>query len=300
MPVFTSLADADAWRAVHAPPRKTPQASPKIPAESAKNSAGFPGTTTTAAPKGAAPAGFTLEPDPAGPAATAKSRAAAARALLAKPAPPPPPPPEVIDVASFVAKQADFDALMIEHAERVPQITYGLLVRASGRGEPGAISAATKNWHESAKAAADVREKFIAIQRETRALIPIDDVENVVATELREVGKFLRKLGTRAGPAANPADPVLAVRVIDAAVDELLALFAATVARTRLELDVAKADADAGADADDDNANANASDLPPDSDSDDDATEDPDVAALALSRAAPSSVAAPAIPAAPP
>jgi len=212
MPSFGSLAEADAWRAVHAPARKAPESSPKKEAETGEKTAESSGTTTRT---------------------PVQQRAAVGKGTREEP-------PERIDVATFVDKQTDFDALMIEHAEELPQIAFGLYRRAAQRGEPGAISAATKNWHEASKAAADVREKFIALQKETRALIPIDDVEDVVATELREVAKFLRRLGLRCAPAANPADPGLAQRAIDAAVDELLGMFTHALERTKLELEVAK------------------------------------------------------------
>lgn len=212
MPAFGSLAEADAWRAVHAPARKAPESSAKIRPESREKSPESPDTTTRTPTTRRSPTGRGERDEP----------------------------PERIDVATFVDKQTDFDALMIEHAEELPQIAFGLYRRAAQRGEPGAISAATKNWHEASKAAADVREKFVALQKETRALIPIDDVEDVVATELREVAKFLRRLGLRCAPAANPADPAQAQRAIDAAVDELLGMFTHAIDRTKLELEVAK------------------------------------------------------------
>jgi len=219
MPRFTSYLEADAWRAVHAPPRKVHETSVKKLAEAAEKNAGFPQTPA---------ADITNSPPPAG---------------APSPAEPRDPPPERIDVDKFVDRESDFDALMIRQAEELPQIAHGLMRKKAALGEAGAISAAIKNWHEASKAAADVREKFIAIQQETRALIPIDDVEDVVATELREVRKVLRKLGARVAAAANPDNPPLAQRAVDTGVDECLLLFEHVVERTKLELRPQEAEA---------------------------------------------------------
>jgi hypothetical protein len=218
MPRFTSLAEADAWRAVHAPARKRPESSPKNGVEGGEKTRGvLPPTTGTTANRNTATS--------AGPAFGGKQSAADGAGA-----------PERIDVAQFIDRNADFDALMIEHAEQAPQIAFGLLKRKMADGEPGAISAATKNWHEAAKAAADVREKFVALQRETRALIHIDDVESVVGQDLQEIRTQLVRLGVKIGPTANPANPELATRVIDAAVDRITARFAGVRERVRAEL----------------------------------------------------------------
>lgn len=125
---------------------------------------------------------------------------------------------------------------MIRHAEEAPQIAFGLLKRKMAAAEPGAISAATKNWHEAAKASADVRERFVLLQRETRALIHLDDVEAVVGAELQAIRTDFVRLGMRVGPLANPANPALAQAAIDGAVDQILAKFAGVLERVFGEL----------------------------------------------------------------
>lgn len=241
MPVFTSLAEADAWRAVHAPARKSTESSEKKGVEVAEKNAPVSGTTTesTAKTTGTGSSGkddgdnFKLSDDPSRDPSAAKARAEAARALeFNRNAPP----PERVNVDEFVDKQADFDALMIKQAEELPQIAFGLLKRKTAAGEPGAISAATKNWHEASKAAADVRERFIATQRETRALISIDDVEGVVAPELQEIRKRLKYLGARLAPVIAPEDAERVQKIIDAGVDKALAPGELLVERVKAEL----------------------------------------------------------------
>lgn len=214
MPAFTSLAQADEWRAVHAPLRKQPENSAKKDAEAGKKNARVSVTTSGTTTKDAPPEQKSAE----------------------EPWPPPPLPPERIDVESFIDPAADFDGLMIKQSAELPQIAYGLLKRKMAGGDPGAISAANRNWHETSKAAADVRERFVSIQKETRALIQIDDVFDVLGSELQEIRKALSKLGERYGPLANPDNPALACRVIDAGVDAAFSKYALILERVAIEL----------------------------------------------------------------
>lgn len=210
MPDFFALDDADAWRAVNAPPKKTDQTGAPSGADSTKNPVdggkkiAFRAVTTT---------NGTIEPEAA---AAAHERSPANNAPTRRP-----PSDEKINVDQFIVRNADFDALMIKHAEEVPQIAFGLLKLKATWGEAGAISAATKNWHEAAGAAASVREKFLDLQERTRALIQLDQVMDIVGTELQALRTTLLKLGERTAAKANPQDPNVARMAIDAAVDQV-------------------------------------------------------------------------------
>ena len=224
MPTFTDLAEADAWRAVHAAPRSArvesvfagEQSSPVKPTEAAEKSP-VPTSTTT----GNNPAATT------GGGGRGKGKRADALAHLM---------PDKIDVAAMIRRDVDFDVLMVGHAEEVPQIAHGLFRLAAESGHPSAISAATRNWHESATASAGVRERFLAIQEKSRALLPLDEVMDIVGTELQPIRTAISKLGEKCALEANPSDPALARRVIDEAVDRIIAGLYAVEARAQREL----------------------------------------------------------------
>lgn len=221
MPAFTSLADADAWRAVHAPPRKPRETSPKKTVEGQKKSRG-PNDSTTA--PGTTPA-------------TPGTGAGTAETFGDKHGPPAvTAPPERIDVEKFIDRGGDFVELMLTQAKEAPQIVYGLLKLRMAAGEPGAIAAASKNWHEAAGHAADVLERFLKIQKEAGTLLSIDDVADVLLTELQEVRKNFKKLGQRYAAVANPQNPPLAQKAFEAAVDAALAPADAAIDRVRLEV----------------------------------------------------------------
>jgi len=253
MPGFTSLRAADEWRAVNAPARK-PRQTPASPPESSlknpvdvgeKNARVSKSTTETAKPTGAPPpataGGAPNGANESGQLGLPEVEGGADRAGLddnprSRLGVPPTPPPERIDITKFIDGGADFVGLMIRQAKEVPQVAYGLLMLKAAAGEPGAIAAASKNWHEAAGHAADVLERFVAVQKEAGELLSLDEVADVVVTELEEIRKGLKKLGGRAAADANPADPERAQRAIDAAVDELVAAFNNVAERARLEL----------------------------------------------------------------
>lgn len=201
MPEFFSTEEADTWRAVNAPAKPT-QSFAQNSTESGKNIGGASGTTTRRGKN--------------------NERARA----------------PIIDVTEIIRRGAgkDFDSLMIQQAEHVPQIAYGLYELACGRGNSAEISFANKNWHEAAKAAAAVRASFLELQEKTRALITLDEVMDIVGTEMQPARAAFRKLGERHASAANPENPELAHRVIDAAVDKVFAQLDATLARLQKEL----------------------------------------------------------------
>jgi hypothetical protein len=217
-PAFTSLAEADAWREEHAPARKSRESSEKIGIDPAGKNARVSGTTSDGTEETTASEDFTLEgtrpgeripqDGEPGSATFAGKRARAPMGTL-----------PLIDVEKFIRNDKDFDSLMIEHAERVPQIAFGLLELKQRTGVPTAIAAATENWGQATKTAAAVRERFLDLQERTRALIQLDQVMDIVGTELQSLRSLLDKLGDKIGAAANPADPALAASVINAALD---------------------------------------------------------------------------------
>lgn len=202
MPDFLTVADADVWRAVHAPP-KSPQSFAQNSTEGGKKNGGVSGTTTR----------------------SDKTNATHTRAKL-------------IDITQFIKRGegVDFDTLMIRQAEHVPQIAFGLYELACQGGNSAEISAANKNWHESAKASAAVRSSFLELQEKTRALLPLDEVMDIVSTELQPVRQAMQKIGERFAAAANPDNPALAKQVIDAAIDKIFAQLDRTSARLEKEL----------------------------------------------------------------
>ena len=219
MPDFFTLEDADTWRSIHAPPklRRRGSAEPPSPigeklTPPAENFVPIPGTTTS-----------TPNPPPA-PAGTKGKQVEGGGT--------------VIDVRAFIQSGVDFDALMIANAETVPQVAYGLYLRACESGNPVAIASALANWNDAMKAAATARAAFITVQERTRALLPLDQVMDIVGTELQAVRSDLSKLGERFGAIANPKDPEVGRHAIDAAVDSVLAKFEVLTARTSRELAV--------------------------------------------------------------
>lgn len=214
MPDFFMLADADSWRAVHAPPRAGGKNAKKHtpPPENEKARAPAPCNDAGSSESSAVPVA-----SPGDPAADGARRA-------------------LIDIKQFTQRHADFDGAMISDAEIALQVAYGLFMLACERGEPGAISAANKNWHEVGKVSADIRARYIEIREKTRALLSLDEVLDVVGTELQSLRRQLLNLGARLGSTANPADPALAERIINAAIDGIFRDMDLVESRARTEL----------------------------------------------------------------
>lgn len=226
-PAFTSLPEADAWREEHAPPRKSAKASEKNGTEVGEKNARISDTTSGGTDNqeqdAESAAGIPAAGEP-GSATFAGKRQRAPVGTL-----------PLIDVEKFIRTDKDFDSLMIEHAERVPQIAFGLLELKQKTGVPTAIAAATENWGQSVKAAAAVRERFLDLQERTRALIQLDAVMDIVGTELQALRSHLDKLGDKIGALANPENPTLAAGVINTAVDRIYELMEQVEAAARKE-----------------------------------------------------------------
>jgi hypothetical protein len=193
MPDFTSLEEADTWRSVHAPPK--PGNHPSLNGDHGGGKNSDIGSTTTGKDK---PRGLS---------------------------------DKIIDIAQFIRSGKNFESMMIEDAEHVPQIAFGLFELASKEGNSSEISAASKNWHECSKAAAAVRNEFLDLQERTGALISLDETMDVIGMELQAVRGGLLKLGERLANQANPQDPALARRVIDLGVDGIFRQIEAVVER---------------------------------------------------------------------
>ena len=230
---FLSLEDADLWRAVNAPPRRAKSESPP-PAPSVDSMENLDGATEKIAPPN--PTTTTTEQNAAPAAGGGETARGAAGGEKSLPANKRQPEAEIIDVTRFIRRDVDFDALMIQQAEGVPQVAHGLYERACAIGSANEIAAHLRNWHESSKAAGAVREKFLEIQERTRALLPLDEVMDVVGMELQQARSLMIKMGERIAAAANPQDPALARRVIEAAVDGVFRQYDSTLTRAAKEL----------------------------------------------------------------
>jgi hypothetical protein len=134
---------------------------------------------------------------------------------------------------------ADFLQTMIRQSEAMPQIAHAAYLRAVARGNSAEISAAIKNWHESMKAAAAARDEFITQQEKLRELLPLAPVLDVLGSELQALRTRLLKLGELIAKAANPGDPELARKAIDAGVDEIFAQMSAIEQRMPKEIEAA-------------------------------------------------------------
>lgn len=200
MPAFETLEAADAWRSVHAPSRRSKCLPPNGEDQSPEKIAN----------KDTPP-----EPN--------QNKGAVHESAL-------------IDVSGFIDLERDFEIVMIESAEHAPQIAYGLYRRACESGNPVAISAANRNWHESAKASRAVRSDFLDLQEKTNSLISLDMVMDVVGTELQGFRSVLLKSGERWAIEANPKDPAKAQSAINRMVDDLLARLEVAATRVIKEL----------------------------------------------------------------
>lgn len=197
MPDFSTLADADKWRSMNAPPERKRGGS-----QSQRENA-------------------TAEKNPA---------------PIQPQEPKYNPPAEQIDVAAFVDNEEEFDVLMIRHAEEVPQICFGLYKLAAERGDLGALANRVRDWGEATKQAAAVRARFLDIKQRTGELIPLDVCMNVVGITLGGIRSGMIRLGARAAREANPDDPGRAQKAIDAAVDRIFSMAGPAEERIRREL----------------------------------------------------------------
>lgn len=191
MPDFESFEAADLWRLEKCPPR-------------ARRNGRCSATST-------APGVVVVENSPQHHNNTGQGRA----------------PLEPIDTRQFLAAAgADFDALMVKQAEDTAQIAHGLYLKACERQDVVAIAGALRNWNEAARQAADVRERFMGMQQKAKLLAPVDKIMDVIGVQLQEVRLMLTGMGARIGPDANPSDPSLAQRIIDAEIDRVFAQLA--------------------------------------------------------------------------
>lgn len=210
MPGFPSLAEADSWRALNAPPRGR-----RVGGKNRDEHAPQPPTDEGggAATEGAGESSSANTPSGGG---------------------------AVIDIKRYIRRRPDFDGYALEAAERVYQVAVGLYERAAQGGDPVAVAAALKNYNEAAKACAAAREKFLETRERARILLSLDEVENVVGTELQELRNALLKFGERAASALvgtlNAEQLAIVRTTVDAGVDEIFRKTEVVADRPRREL----------------------------------------------------------------
>lgn len=192
MPSFSTLTEADAWRAVNAPPRV---GRPVLP-EKIASTATPPEDKNIAAP----------EQVPAPPA----QNNAAAGILPA-------------------AGDGDFTEIFIAQSRAIVQSAYGLYVRASATGRSSEVANALANWAAAVKAAESIIDAAQSLRERSGLVIDVDINEDILGTCAQQWRHVLLKFGERVGHRANPENPVLAVRVINDAMDEAFRFFSQSI-----------------------------------------------------------------------
>lgn len=145
----------------------------------------------------------------------------------------------IIDIEAFTQPEGDYDVAVVGRAERSERIAHGLYNHAATLNQPAQINYTLATWTAAAKASAEIRTRFLEIQEKKRALISIDEVMDIVGTELQAFRSAFLKLGERIATRANPSDPALARSVIDAEIDRQFSRLATTEQRARHELSAA-------------------------------------------------------------
>lgn len=142
-----------------------------------------------------------------------------------------------IDVSQFVLTgDFDFEQLMIRQSQEAPQIAFGLLQLAAKAGDPAGLYSASKTWAEAAKQAKTVRADFLELEEKKKNLIRLDRAMDIAGRELQGLRRLLDKQGARLARLANPDNPALAQKVIDADVDKVFALMESLPANIEDEL----------------------------------------------------------------
>lgn len=216
MPDFTDLDTADRWRALHAPPRGR--------RSFGKNRVENPPHPRTPQDVGTENEGATGAGLPANNDRKAGSSGGG----------------EVINIGRFIRKTGDFDGLMLRQAEEVPQIAFGLLKLAAAKNDTVEVSAQLKNWGDAGKVSGAVREKFLETQEKSRALLSLDEVEDIVGTGLQELRNAMLKHDDRVAAALVPHLPAeqlaLVRRAVAEDIDMIFRKMDAVPDRTRREL----------------------------------------------------------------
>ena len=215
MPLFPDLAEADRWRAVHAPPRGR-----RLTGKNRDEQTPQP-------PTGEAGGGQTNNDGTGGQSSPSNKSGGEPR--------------DKIDIKRFIRRVDDFDGLALRQAEETLQIAFGLYRRAAEGGDAVEVAAALKNYNDAAKACASAREKFLETREKSRALISLDEVEDVVGTELQEVRNRLLKLDDRVAAeltAHFPTEQLQLVKTtIAAAVDAVFQRIDALPVSSRRQLE---------------------------------------------------------------
>ena len=125
------------------------------------------------------------------------------------------------DLARWDVDPEDFDIETVKRAERVVSTAYGLFELASETGDVAAAFGAVKNFGESVKQASAAKASYLDMLERQGKLLPLDDVMDVVGGVLTELRGQISRLGARVAASANPGDPALAQRVIEAEADRI-------------------------------------------------------------------------------
>lgn len=124
---------------------------------------------------------------------------------------------------TLVDADGDLDRLVVLQAEAVLQRAFDLFMGATDRGDSTRLAGELRTWADATKAAGAARSSWLENAQAARKLLTVDEVLSVVLPLIQGIRSALVKLGDRVSVAANPANPVLAKQVIDAAVDRIFA-----------------------------------------------------------------------------
>ncbi len=176
MPEFSTLAEADAWRAANVKPR----------AQRSNSSAGKIANTNNNNASKPAPRDVLGGGEPDG---------------------------------------EDFATWLCGAAEAAAKLAAARLSAAMSSGSDVEAAGALKVFAEAAGRCRQVREDALRLGERERSLIHVDRAKDIVGVQLVHLRNLLLRLGDRLAVDANPADPALAKRIIDAGVDKVFAAF---------------------------------------------------------------------------
>ncbi len=94
-------------------------------------------------------------------------------------------------------QNADFDERAAAMFEEALNSTFSLYRRAVASQSPSLVAQSLRNLTEAGKAAASIRERFLATREKSRQLVDIDEVISGVGIEVGEWRRLFDTLGTR-------------------------------------------------------------------------------------------------------
>lgn len=138
----------------------------------------------------------------------------------------------------FDIEGEDYLETTLRRCEAVTHMAYGLLNRAVDAGDISATFGAVKNWTASLKETAVVRDDFLQLQKDERAVIALDEVKHVVGMVIQEIVAQMEAAAPKAAKKANPAEPKLAFNAFQTALDEVRMGVVSSLTRIESELGV--------------------------------------------------------------